>query len=106
VALLKNAAAFYTCIIITLITPIIFRAIPWITRRAAPSRTTEGARGAAGHITTIVTRCATDAVIAVDGVVWVLANPFICPGISYIAEVKCRYTSDATHTGWCEPKHH
>jgi len=84
---LKDTTAFYACVIITLITPIIFRAIPWITRGAAPSLTTEGARTAAVHRITTGTYFATDAVIAVDGVVWVIAFPFPCPGISYIAKV-------------------
>jgi hypothetical protein len=102
-ALLKDAAAVYACIIIPLITPVIFRAKPWITGRAASGRATEGADRAAGHITTIVTRCATDAVIAVDRVVWILAYPFIRPGIFYRAEVVFQHIPDVTHVGRYEP---
>jgi hypothetical protein len=102
-ALLQDTTAIYACIIILFITPIIFRAIPGITSGAASGRATEGANGAAGHITTIVPRCAADTVIAVDGVVWVLAYPFISPGISYRAEVACQCIPDITYTGWCEP---
>ena len=54
-------------------------------------------------MTTIVSRCAADAVIAVDGVVWVLAYPFIRPGIFHRAEVVFQYIPDITHAGWHEP---
>jgi len=89
-ALLQDAAAFYACVIITLITPIIFRTKPWIASGAAANRTTEGAGGAAAHKTTIGTCCAADAVVAVEGVVWVSAFPFGCRGSSYAAREKKR----------------
>ncbi len=89
-ALLQDAAAFYACVIITLITPIIFRTKPWIAGRAAAGRTTKRAGWAATSIATIVTRCTTGAVIAVDGVIWVIAFPFRCPGSSSIKKKKKR----------------
>ncbi len=86
-ALLKDTTAFYSCVFIIIITPVIFRAEPRITGGTTPRRTTEGAGRTAAHIATIVANCATDAVIAVEGKVWVIAYPFLRPGISYTAKV-------------------
>jgi hypothetical protein len=68
-ALLQDAATFYAGVIITLIALIIFRTKPRITRGAATGRTTKRTRGAAAHRTAIGTCCATDAIVAVDGVI-------------------------------------
>jgi hypothetical protein len=54
-ALLQDTAAFYRSVFIILITPVIFRAIPWVASRAAPGWATEGARRTAAQIATIVT---------------------------------------------------
>jgi hypothetical protein len=53
-ALLQDAAAFDAGVIIALITPIVFRAKPWITRRAAAGLTAKRARRATSNIATIV----------------------------------------------------
>jgi hypothetical protein len=102
-ALLQDTTAFYTCVIVLLIAPIIFWAKPWITRRATPSWAAERTSGAAGQMTAKGTRRAADAIIAVDGVAWILAYPFIRPGISYRAEVTCQYIPEVTHTDWRKP---
>jgi hypothetical protein len=104
-AMLKDTTTIYACIIILLIAPIVFWTIPGITSRTASSRTTEGASGTAGHIATIIVCCATDAVITVDGVVWIFAYPFLflCPDIAYRVEVGCQYIPDVTGTDRYEP---
>jgi hypothetical protein len=54
VALLEDTAAFYGCVFIILITPVILRAKPWIAGRTAAGWATEGAGRAAAQIAAIV----------------------------------------------------
>jgi hypothetical protein len=85
-ALLKDTTAFYGCVLIIVIASVIFRAKPWIPSGVAPGRATEGARWTAAHIAAIVNCCTTDVVIAVQEVVWVIALPFIRPGMSSVTK--------------------
>jgi hypothetical protein len=56
--------------------------------RTAAGLATKRARRATGSIATKVVRCATGAVIAVEGIIWIIAFPFRGPSNSRVASQK------------------